>query len=470
MLDLLPETGSFRDPSGHVYIVDQRVFRTVMPSAAADYECVRSTGLVDQLVREGLLLPETPVRPELLGPWAAGAAYILEHPTIPYVSYPYEWCFSALKAAALLHLDIHLRALQKAVTLSDASAYNVQFQGPKPVFIDHLSFRKYRDGEFWTGHRQFCEQFLNPLLLRSEVGLPHNPWYRGSLEGITAAELNRLLRLKAKLSWRVFFHVVLQARFQDAPTNGKRARAATSRRLPLPALKSMLRSLRKWISALEPADRGKTVWRDYAKTHSYSDPEVQAKRSFVAQFARETAPLTLFDLGCNTGDYAKAALRAGARRVIGFDFDQGALDQAFLRAQSEQLHFLPLFLDLGNPAPSQGWAEAERSGFAARAKPDAILALALVHHLAISRNIPLESVVNWLLKLAPAGVLEFVPKQDPMVQELLTLREDVFPDYTVETFLAHIQARAQIIKTQTISSSGRLLVWFCRPSDGASGS
>jgi hypothetical protein len=131
---------------------------------------------------------------------------------------------------------------------------------------------------------------------------------------------------------------------------------------------------------------------------------------------------------------------------------------------------LPLFLDLGNPAPSQGWAEAERSGFVARAKPDAILALALVHHLAISRNIPLESVVNWFLKLAPAGVLEFVPKQDPMVQELLRLREDIFPDYTVETFLAHIQARGQIIKTQTISSSGRLLVWFRRHSDGTSGS
>jgi ribosomal protein L11 methylase PrmA len=470
MLDLLPETGSFRDPSGHVYVIGQRVFRTVMPSAAADYEFVRSTGLVDRLVRDGLLLPETLVRPESLGPWAASAAYVVEHPTIPYVSYPYEWCFSALKVAALLHLDIHLRALEKGVTLSDASAYNIQYQGPKPVFIDHLSFRRYRDGEFWAGHRQFCEQFLNPLLLRSKVGLPHNPWYRGSLEGITASDLNRLLSAKSKLSWRVFFHVVLQARFQDAPTNGKKARAATSRRLPLSALKSMLRSLRKWIATLEPADRGKTVWRDYAQTHSYLDPEVESKRSFVTQFVSETAPQTLFDLGCNTGDFAKAALDAGARRVIGFDFDQGALDQAFLRARSEELHFLPLFLDLANPAPSQGWAEAERSGFGARAKPDAILALALVHHLAITRNIPLESVVNWLLKLAPAGVVEFVPKQDPMVQELLRLREDIFPNYSAENFLAYIRAQAQIIKIQTVSASGRLLVWFRRLSDGRSAS
>jgi ribosomal protein L11 methylase PrmA len=460
--DPRPDSGSFRDPSGRVFIIDGRVYRTVMPVAAADYEFVRSTGLPARLIQEGLLLPETVVDPELLGSRSAGAAYVLEHPRIPFVSYPYEWGFAALKAAALLHLDVHLRALDCGVTLSDASAYNVQFLGAKPVFIDHLSFRRYRPGEFWIGHRQFCEQFINPLLLRSALALPHNAWYRGSLEGITASELSRLLGIRAKLSWPVFVHVVLQARLQGSPSSRQKASAAKSRSLPLAGFQGMLRGLRRWVATLTPADRSKTVWRDYATTHSYADAEVEAKRGFVAEFVRQERPQTLFDFGCNTGDYSKVALEAGARRIIGFDFDQGALDGAFLRAQQEGLDFLPLFLDLANPAPSQGWAERERQGFGSRAAADGLLALALVHHLSISRNIPLDAVVTWFLDRAPAGVLEFVPKQDPMVGELLRLREDIFPDYTAENFLAHVGARARIVQTRTVSASGRLLVWFRR--------
>ena len=156
------------------------------------------------------------------------------------------------------------------------------------------------------------------------------------------------------------------------------------------------------------------------------------------------------------------ALTSGAERVIGFDFDQGALERAYARARSKSLNLLPLFQDGANPTPAQGWANAERKSVAARGGADAIMALAFEHHLAIGRNVPLDRVVEWLIKAAPAGIIEFVQKSDPTVRQLLALREDIFPDYTQENFAAAIAARARIVKSEKVSAAGRTLYWFDR--------
>jgi ribosomal protein L11 methylase PrmA len=457
------DTGSYRDPSGRVFILGDRVLRTVAPRAAAEFEFVRSTGVLQSLIADGLVIAEEKVAPSELPRDFNDARYVLQHPKLPFVSYPYEWCFTALKRAALLHLDIQMRCLEQGVALSDASAYNVQFLGPKPIFIDSLSFRRYHEGEFWLGHRQFCEQFLNPLLLRALLGVSHNAWYRGGLEGIPTADLNGILPLRRKLSWNVLTNVVMQASFQRAATGGVTDRKIPAgARFPRVAMQRMLGRLRKWIAALEPARRGKTVWGDYAGHTSYTADETERKRALVTEFAASIRPPMIWDIGCNTGDYAKAALNAGAGYAVGFDFDQGALDAAFARAEREDLSLLPLFLDLANPSPSQGWAQRERRGFGERASADAILALALVHHLAIGRNIPLDEVVAWLVGLAPNGIVEFVPKSDPMVQRLLRLREDIFDDYSEETFSRHLQARAEIVQVVDVSATGRRLFWFAR--------
>lgn len=459
------EPSSFRDPSGRVYVCGDRIFRTVMEPAVADFEFVQQTGFLERLASDGLTIPAEPVSGDILGALAQGARYVLEHPKLPFISYPYEWPFPVLKAAALLHLEIHLKALNSGITLSDGSAYNIQFKDARPVFIDYLSFRRYRDGEFWMGHRQFYEQFLNPLLLRALLGVPYNPWYRGCHEGISTAELNRLIPLTSKLSWKVLTHVTLQAAFEKSAAKEVRAAiksVSVSGKFPLLAFQRLLHRLHTWISKLEPADTGKTVWTDYAKNTSYTSAETVAKQEFVAKFAGAVRPRMVWDLGCNTGDYSKVALDAGANNVIGFDSDHGALEAAFARAQAEGLAFLPLFLDAANPTASQGWAEAERRGLKARATADAIFALALVHHIAIGHNIPLERVVDWLIGLAPQGIIEFVQKTDPMVRQMLSLREDIFADYSEEQFLKHITARAQIIETKVVSASGRRLVWFAR--------
>ncbi len=463
MEHVFTEAGSFRDRRGRIYYVGDRVLRTVMPIAVDDYNFVRSTGLIEQLVGDGRLVAETQVDKQVLAAAAHDAAIVLEHPKLPFVSYPYEWSFAALKSAALLHLDIQQAALERGVAMTDASAYNVQFIGPRPVFIDHLSFRRYKDGEFWSGHRQFCEQFINPLLLQSLTGVPHNAWYRGALEGIPAEELRHVLPWRSRLSWNVFTNVFLQARLQTSSADASTAiEKAKAKRLPRIGFEQILHGLRRWVSTLEPRSHGSSVWQDYAQDNSYADDETSKKRQFVADFVSSVQPGLILDIGCNTGDYSAVALGNGANLAIGFDFDFGALDYAFNRAWRESLNFLPLHLDAANPSPNQGWLQAERHGLSERAQGDAVLALALVHHLAIARNIPLQQVIDWLVAMAPQGVIEFVPKTDPMVQRLLQMREDLFDDFELAAFETMLSSRARIEKSVQVSSGGRTLYWFDR--------
>ena len=444
---------------------DDRIFRTVAPAAVADYEMVRDTGLLQELAAAGKVVTSDEVDPEILGETGRAAGYVLEHPRLPFISYPYEWTFAALKAAARLQLELNLTALNRNVMLSDASAYNIQFHGAEPIFIDTLSFRPYRQGEFWQGHRQFCEQFLNPLLLRALLGVPHNAWYRGTQEGIGSADLARLLPWRRRLSRHLLTHVFLQVHFQrSAGKSGRNLDADTVAKASLPkdALVRMLSRLRGWIAGLEPKGAEKTVWRGYAESTSYSSDETKAKEAFVAAFAGEHRPRLIWDIGCNIGRYSEIALDAGAGHAIGFDSDHGALEHAFELSRAEGRKFQPLFMDTTNPSPDQGWAQAERRSLQARADADGVLALALVHHLAIGRNVPLPAVIDWITGLAPRGIIEFVPKADPMVQELLRLREDIFPSYTEELFVEALAERTQLVRQQRVSESGRTLFEFAR--------
>jgi ribosomal protein L11 methylase PrmA len=453
--------GSFRDPSGHVYDVDGEIFRTVTHKAASDYEFVRATGLLQSLSERGLVIGS---KEAVTAALSGNEIYkVLRHPRLAFVSHPYEWSFPLLKAAALLHLDIQIEALEHDVALSDASAYNIQFDGVRPIFIDVLSFRRYKDGEFWSGHKQFCEQFLNPLLLRALFGVPHNSWFRGNLEGIPTSDLARILPLSSRLSFTLQAHVLMPSKAQTKTIESQIDLKSVGRStLPKKSYHNLLVQLRQYIEGLEPRDTGRTIWGEYDHNHTYGSAEVETKKRFVAAFAEAVKPNLLWDVGCNTGEYSQVALTSGANRIIGFDFDQRALERAYARAAHRSLPLLALFQDAANQSPDQGWNGAERKGLGRRTQADGLLALAFEHHLAIGRNIPLDQVVAWLVSLAPQGVLEFVQKTDPTVQQMLALREDLFDDYSETAFENALAARARIIRSEVVSSSGRKLYWFDR--------
>jgi ribosomal protein L11 methylase PrmA len=454
--------GSYRDPAGSVYRLGDRILRGIAPDHLADFEAALHTGLIDRFADEGRVVAfeDAPVSAESLG--LDGAARVLQHPRLPLIAHPYEWSFEALRAAALLHLDLHLEAMAGGVTLSDASAYNVQFLGTKPIFIDVLSFRPYRDGEIWAGYRQFCEQFLNPLLLCAKTGLMPNAWYRGTLEGIPTSALRRLLPLRAKLSRRVLLHVVAHSAFEKAgPSTGEQAAVAKGAALPRAAFLNMLKDLRAWIAGMTPKG-GRSLWSDYTTTCSYSDAEKTAKRAEIAAFAAALRPKMLWDMGCNTGEYSLIALNSGAERAIGWDGDPKAIDSAFLAAEAAGANLTPLVADLANPSPSQGWGQAERAGMQERSDADAMMALALIHHLLFSANVPLPRAIGWLVGLAPRGLIEFVPPDDVQVRPMIARRNGVHHPYDRDAFVAALRSVARIERSTLIGPSQRELFWYDR--------
>ena len=329
---------SYRDPAGQVHVRDGRILRTVLPAGVRNYRAAKESGFLARAVADGRLIAGNEVGPSILAEEAPTAQFVLQHPRLDFLSYPYEWPFHALREAALLTLDLHLEALAVGLTLSDASAFNVQFVGPKPLFIDYLSVIEYQPGQIWLGYRQFCEQFLNPLLLTAATGVAYHPIYRGTLEGIRSSDLQSLLPLRARLSPRVALHVSLQARLQRR-VSGATAHKYRKIQISKEGLTANIAGLRSWIAALEPPRSQVTPWQNYERSVSYTTEERAHKNQFVGDFVAGAAPGLVWDIGCNSGEYSEVALRHNARMVVGFEPDQGALNAAFRRAQSTRSRF-----------------------------------------------------------------------------------------------------------------------------------
>jgi ribosomal protein L11 methylase PrmA len=389
--------------------------------------------------------------------------YLVEHEKLPVISYPYEWSFEQLKVAAIFHLDFQLALLSSGYSLKDASAYNVQFRSANPVFIDLLSIQVYRDGDFWEGQNQFTQQFLVPLLLSSEFGIPHNAWYRGAMEGIEISDYLSLLPWYKKYSLKTYLYLTLPEKTRNkfvGSSDSEIRSGIKGRKLTQNGYKSVLLQLRGWISALEIKTLKSTRWSSYSQDNTYSDAENRSKHTFLEECVKYVRPELVVDLGCNTGAFSRTALAAGATTSIGLDSDSSAVNSAFRQARASSLNFLPLYFDAVNPTPNMGWNLAERSPIHERVKADFVIALAFIHHLIIARNIPIDDAVEWIVQFAPNGIIEFVEKTDPTVRAMLALREDIFNQYTKESFEKILSRCATITKKETITSAGRTLYFY----------
>jgi SAM-dependent methyltransferase len=455
------ESGSFRDRNGNVYYRGGRVFRALSPTALANWNLLRETEFFARRAADGSIIG-TRVAPEEAPP--AGAAAVLEHDRVPFVSYPYEWTFGMLRDAALLHLDLMREALDEGMILKDATPYNIQWIGARPVHIDLPSFEALRPGQLWVGYRQFCELFLYPLMLEAYRKVPFRPWLRGRIDGIPAEQMRRLMSARDLLRPGVFMHVVAQNALQrryaggGQDVRGKLADAGFGREMIL----NNVKKLRALVAKLAPP-RTRTEWADYDSTHSYDSVDFEAKAAFVREAAESRRWRRAWDIGCNTGTFSRI-VAPHADQVVAMDGDPEAIEQFYRREREadEWLPILPLVINLADASPNQGWLGAERKGLAERGRPDLMLCLALVHHVVITANIPLKQFIGWLADLGTSVVIEFVGREDEMVRILLTNREDQYPDYEPETFRA-LLAEHFAIEAERPLKGGKRHVYFASP-------
>ncbi len=450
-------SSSFRDPSGFLFRADDGVlYRQVNTCYQADYRQLMDSGLYADLAGGGKLVEHEEVSP--CKAVAPDAAFVIRPRELPFLSWAYEWCFSALKDAALLTLNIQRRALAAGMWLKDASHFNIQFDGTAPVLIDTLSFERYTPGMPWPAYGQFCRHFLAPLALMAKTDVALSRLLMLFIDGLPLDVVCKLLPWRTRFSPGLLMHLHLHARLtrKYSDTSSSRRQPQVKGKVSEQGMMALLGSIENTVRRLKWQPEG-TEWADYYEEHSYSSAAFDHKQQVVDRFLELARPQTVWDLGANVGVFSRLAVSKGAR-TYAFDIDPACVERCYLKARREnERRLLPLFLDLSNPTPAIGWANSERSALLERAPADLVMALALIHHLAISNNVPLRAVAEMFAGIADQLIIEFVPKPDPQVQRLLQSRPDIFPEYNKEGFEAAFADHFEFAESVPVGDDGRIL-------------
>lgn len=473
MTEWAPDLGSFRDRSNRVYHLDGKVLRGVDQQSLANWRALRTEGFFVDLLSEGKVIgTEEFDGASLEGLPSAWPGY-LAHDRVPVITYPYEWSFGMLKDAALLHLDILLRAIPEGWTLKDATAYNVQWQGPHPVFIDIPSFEPYVEGDPWVGYRQFCMMFLYPLMFKAYRDIDYIPFLRGSLEGIDPHVANQVLTGFTRFRKGVLGHVYLHSRFQgrfsgkdldeareltETANAGGPAERKRIRHSPAMVL-GTIDGLRRVVERLRVPER-RTTWGNYDSEHSYASDSAAVKAAFVEKHVLAKKRRVAWDLGCNTGTFSKICAK-NTDIVLSVDGDDKAIERLYQDQKVQDASkILPLVMNLANVSPNHGWRGRERAAFDQRGKPELVLCLALIHHIVISANIPLEEFLGWLRDLGADVVIELVSLEDDMTKMLLRNRVNQYQELEEANFERVVSELFEIKEAKELKGGHRKLYYL----------
>ena len=446
--------GSFRDPAGFVFQRDGAFFRQVNRSYAATFDTLMESGLYAKLTEQGLLIPhetaDLGLAPE------SDAVAVIRPDQLRFVSYPFEWSFSQLKASALATLRVQRQALDHDLSLKDASPYNIQLHDGRPTLIDTLSFEPYEPGFPWVGYRQFCQHFLAPLALMAYRDVRLGTLLQGHLDGLPLDLASQLIPWRTRLRPGLLMHLHLHSRSQARHADSDRTRASLAGRMSKRRLDALLDSLESTVSGLS-WNPGTTPWASYGDQSSYSDAGLADKKRLVTEYVSNVRAESVWDLGGNVGIFSRIAASKDVP-VVSIDSDPGAIDLNYRRmVDNDERDLFPIVADITSPSPALGWDNREVRSLTARGPAGLVMALALIHHLAISNNTRFERLAAFFSGLGRSLLIEFVPPDDPMVVRLLAMRNHTFPWYSQREFEAAFSRCFQVQRSDRIAGSKRRL-------------
>ncbi len=457
MPSTIKHPSSYRDPSGFLFYHEETLYRQVNQFFKDDFEQFISGGLYQHLVNKNLLLSHKTIDHNFTG--SSNWHQTLEPEKIPFISYPYEWCFDMLKDAALVTLQAAKEAMDHGMMLKDASAYNVQWHKGKMIFIDTLSFEKYDPAKPWIAYRQFCEHFLAPLALMHYLKLPLQNLLLGYPDGIPLAIAKKLLPAKSKFNLNIFLHLHLHASISGKPSQKTRVEKPFSST----KLKNLLRSLEEAVQSFSLKTTS-GVWSGYYDEAFQREDYVVQKKQVIENWISRLEVRSAIDVGANEGEFSELLARKNID-TISADFDHYSINQLYNRVKQDNIpRILPLIMDFTNPSPAIGVNNQERTSFLQRVKTDLVIALAVIHHLAIGKNLPFESIAQMLSAMGNYLIIEFVPKADDKIQLMLQQKKDVYLDYCEEHFLNAFGSKYRIIESKKIGDSERIL-YLMKPHD-----
>jgi ribosomal protein L11 methylase PrmA len=449
------ESASFKDDAGKVFYFNNRVFRTVNNNYSEEYEYIKKKDIYNSLIEKKILINSWEVNKDIENEIKLNfnnLYKILEHEKLEYWSYPYEWTFSQLKKAAIFHLDFQLNLLENNISLKDASAYNVQFKNNKPVFIDTLSLQKFDENIPWQGHKQFCEEFLNPLVFSSKFNIPFNEIYKGNLNGISNHSIIRMLGYKIFLSYTLLINVYFTEFLSKSTKRSKKSKKVSYKQSQI----FLINNLKKYISKLE-YKKNKTAWSNYSSNNSYTKVSEIEKENILKKYLSKKIPHSVIDIGCNDGRYSTIAKDLHVKKVIALDFDMQCLERIDIESNGV---ITPMYGDLSNMSGGNGWGSKEKKSFVHRFKFDFSISFAVIHHLAISKNIPLNEILRFITSLSSRGLIEYIPLEDQMIRQMTEFRNKNYNDYNFHNFINILKQNCKYYEVNDLNESKRKIIYY----------